>query len=622
MFFHRFCTATLVVFALTLPGARRSAADVPVSAEVVVYGGTPAGIAAALASAESGDRVLLVEPTRHIGGLVTSGLSHTDFRTYEGLTGAFLAFSRRVEADYRKNYGADSPQLRDCQRGTQAEPHVNERVFEQMLAEHSRLSLQKGWRLARATRTSKAGRARLTGAVFVDAGGTQHDVSARVFIDATYEGDLMAAAGVPWRTGREGRAEYGESLAPETADHQLQAYNFRVIMTPDPDRRVAVSKPDGYRREDFVEVLPLLQDGRIQRIFGYPSACIFKAQIPPLPNGIYDINDVSSGLVRLSMPGENLTWPNGSPEDRARIFAVHQRYHVGLLWFLQHDPEVPENFRKEAQQWGWSREQFTDNDHFPWQLYVREARRMVGLRVFTELDTNAAPGDARSVFQPDSIAMGDYGPNCHGTAHTGPRFGGRHNGEFYKRVAPYQIPYGTLVPREVDNLLVPGACSASHVGFCALRLEPIWMSLGEAAGIAAHQALANNVPVQNVPIAEIRRQQHRRGAATLYVSDVLPGHPDFQAVQWWGSLGGLHGLAPLTGEYGQRGKNIIGQYFEAFPNHAAELDRELDRSLLTRWLELAKASGISTDGLAEAKTRGQFIRRAAMNHTPSASRSE
>ncbi len=604
--------------ALTAPGD---------SWDVAVYGATPSGIAAAIAAADDGARVLLIEPTPRIGGLVTSGLSHTDFRTFEGLNGAYLDFARRVEAHYRAKYGADSPQVLASFRGTFAEPKVNLLVFEQLLAERQTLTLWTKRQLKRVlvepVVDSKL--RRIKSFTLVDQDGKTYDVSARIVIDASYEGDLLAAADVPWRVGREGRAEYGETLAPEQADDQLQAYNFRWIMTREPANRVAPVAPPGYRREDFVDVLPVLTSGQIARVFDYPSRCIFKAHEPVLPNGKYDINDVSRGLVRLSLPGKNLEWPTGDEATRARVFAEHVRDQVGLLYFLQNDAAVPERFRNEAREWGWCRDEFTDSNHLPPQLYVREARRMVGQHVFVERDADHAPGDARAVWHADAIAIGDYGNNCHGTHHEGPRFGGTHTGEFYRTVMPYQIPYGVLVPREIDNLLVAGAVSSSHVGFCALRLEPIWMSLGQAAGHAAGQIYAADKGVQQVDVQHLQRRLHAVGGATIYTSDVLPGHADFAAVQWWGTLGGLHGLHPQPAKPGQRGKNIHGQYFEAFPFHAVDLDKPLDEKLALRWHQLAGQAQIkvvlpSADGRA---TRGDFIRaawQAAVKPAPAATR--
>jgi hypothetical protein len=552
--------AALLGLALLLPGCAAPPGPGDDTADVAVYGATPGGICAALAAAREGRRVLLLEPGGRLGGMVTHGLSHTDFRTFEGITGIYLEFTRRVLEHYRKTYGPDSIEARDCFRGTQAEPSVNLAVFEAMIAEQAGLRVRRGWRLARVVKE---------GLRIVALEGSGPRAAALVFIDGTYEGDLMAAAGVPWRVGREARSEYGESLAPEQADGQLQAYNFRLILTQDPARRLPLPAPPGYRREDFLDVLPLLRDGRLKSVFCENTGGIYKAQKPAPARGVFDINDVSRGLVRLSLPGANLGWPDGDAAARQAIFQEHLRHNTGLLHFLQNDPEVPERFRQEAGSWGLVKDEFPDTGHLPGQLYVREARRMIGMRVFTERDVDHAAGDARAVFHRDSIGMGDYGPNCHGTAHEGPRIGGRHTGEFYKPVPPYQIPYGTIVPKEVPNLLVPVAASTSHVGFCALRLEPIWGSMGQAAGVAAHHSILRKRPVQELEPAEIQSRLHAAGAATIYVSDVLPGDPDFAAVQALGMRGGLHGRFPAPETPGRRGAKIAGQYYEAYPGHAA-----------------------------------------------------
>jgi hypothetical protein len=597
-----------------------AASDNAVSVDVLIYGGTPAGVAAAVAAASDGERVLLVEPTERLGGMATCGLAHPDFRTFEGLNGAFLDWTRRVERHYQKSFGPDSQQVIDCFHGTHAEPKVSLLVIEQMLAEQSRIQIWRAQWLATVQTTGTGEAKRIVSASFSDRMGTRRTVTAQEFIDATYEGDLLAAAGVTYRIGREGRSEYDESLAPQEADGQLQAYNFRLTATREAANRVLPTMPPGYRRDDFTGLLPLLESGRIKTVFGYPHDCLFKAQIPRLPNGKFDINDVSRGIVRLSLPGENGGWPEGDAATRRRIFDEHLQWDVGLLYFLQNDEAVPAKFRDESRQWGWCNDEFVDSNHLPPQLYIREARRMTGQYVFTEHDTDHAPDDARAVLRRDAVAMGDYGPNCHGTAHEGSRFGGKHTGEFYKSVSPYQISYGVLVPRDIANLLVPGACSASHVGFCALRLEPIWMSLGQAAGHAARLARTAHSSVREVSVEKLQSRLHADGAATIYMSDVPSGHPDFAAVQWWGTAGGFHGLAPLPKKPGQRGKNLIGQYYEAFPSHAAELDRPLDAALAERWRKLAVELRLPADRLPATDgrlSRGDWLREAWLLHSRS-----
>lgn len=576
--------------------------------DVLIYGATPCGIAAACAAADSGASVLLAEPTGRVGGMSTCGLSHPDFRTFEGLNGAFNEFRRRLTAFYTAKYGAASQQLEDTFRATHGEPHANLAAFETMLAARPSIDVVKDHYLTHVETDGTEAAPHISRLDFASPMGTDV-LPAKIYIDATYEGDLIAMAGVEYRIGREGRDEYDESLAPEQEDGQLQGYNFRLIATQDPENMIAPERPAGYRRSDYVDLLPLLDDGTIERVFGYPSKCVYKAHIPVLPNRKYDINDVSRAPVRLSLPGENLGWPDGDHAERQRIFDEHLRWNVGLLFFLQHDSDVPTKFQEEALSWGWCKDEFVENGGLPPQLYVREARRMVGLHVYTEQDTRDAEGDARAILHADAIAMGDYGHNCHGTAHEGPRIGGAHTGEFYKQIAPYQIPYGVLSPKKLTNLLSPGAMSASHVGFCALRLEPIWMSLGQAAGHAAAMCAAAGSAVQDAPVGQVRERLWSEGGATIYVSDVPPESPDFAAVQWWGSVGGLHGLAGPQPE--RRGKNIQGQYYEAYPGHAAELERQLNEELYARWNGIAAAAGVATEGLPGlGATRGEWIRQA------------
>lgn len=575
------------------------------STGICIYGATPGGFAAALAAAQSGENVLLIASGNHLGGLLTGGLSHSDFHSFEFLSGTFLKVTKKVKAYYMDTYGEEAPQVAASFEGTFAEPKVNLLVMKEMMAAFPNLTIIKEAGLYGVEKEGNA----IRSASFSKNDGI-FEIEAAVFIDATYEGDLMAMAGVPYEVGREGREKFGESLAPEEGDDELQGYNFRFCATKDINNRAPVLMPEGYQRADFLDLVPILESGDIQHVFGYPSKCLFKAHLPPLPNNKYDINDVSNGLVRLSMPGHNLGWPEGDKEQRQEIFEEHLRYNVGLLYFLQNDESVPENYQMEALEWGWCLDEFENTGHLPPELYVREARRMQGKYIYTQEDSDYySEDDARALFHPDAIAMGDYGNNCHGTRHVGPLIGVKHEGEFYNAVPPYQIPYGVLLPKNLNNLLVPVAVSSSHVGFTALRLEPIWMSLGQAAGHAAGLAVESRVPVQKVNISLLQDKLHKDGSATIYVSDVLSGDPDFLAVQWWGTQGGLHDLEPKP-QYGERGKNIHGQYFEAAPGHALHPEKALTGSTRLMWMALANKLGIPGEKLEGAQTRGDFIRKA------------
>ena len=573
--------------------------------DVLIYGATPGGIAAAVSAAKGGSAVILVEPTAVLGGMTSSGLSYTDFRSFEALTGFIQDFGQRVENHYRKKYGDDSPQVRDSWRGMHGEPSVNQLVLEGMIAEQPKIRVMNNLELtALETTKFELGRHKLVSATFTGGQGAV-TIEAGMFIDGTYEGDLMAMAGENYHVGRESRAQYGEPLAGDAkgqGDGQVQGYNFRLCMTQVEANKLMPVAPKGYKREDFAPVLPLIASGKVKRIFHEVHDGIYRYHI--LVNGKADVNDTPHAAVRLSMPDINDEWPEADAATRQRIFDEHVYYHVGLLYFLQNDPEVPETIRAEAREWGWCKDEFVETGGIPPQLYVREGRRMVGQKVFTGNDTVTAARDSRSKLHTDSIASADYIHNCHGTGRSGGRFDGKHEGEFFDFIQPYQISYGVIVPVKTENLLVPVACSASHYGFGALRLEPVWTSLGQAAGWAAHLALKDKVAVQDVGVPALQALLHKDRSATIYVTDVPTSSPDFPAVQWWGTRGGFHGLVDL--EKPRPWKIIKGQYFEPFADHEASLDLTLTPELRARWEKLLP-EGVT---VPEATSRGDWVRAA------------
>ena len=434
--------------------------------DVIVYSATPGGIAAAVSAAKGGQEVLLIEPTERIGGLLTSGLSYSDFRSFEAISGFYHDFAREVIEDYTGCYGADSPQVRDCFRGMLAEPSVNLRVFGKMIAARPEIKVVTGERLVAAeTGPFEAGRRRLLSVTTVSATGETTTHRAKVFIDGSYEGDLMAAAGESYHVGRESRAQYGEPMAGDRegrADGQVQGYNFRFIMTQVEENKLMAEAPEGYNREDFAGVLQHFESGKLKKVFDSGHHGIYRAHLPLLPSGKTGVNDTPHAPVRLSMPDINDAYPEATHEQRQEIIRAHQYYNVGLLHFLQHDDAVPAAVREDARSWGWCRDEFTETGGLPPQLYIREARRMVGQHVFTGNDTAQIPDDARGVLHRDAIAIGDYVHNCHGTGRKGSRYEGTHSGEFYKPVPPYQIAAGVIIPQKTANLLVPVACSASQ----------------------------------------------------------------------------------------------------------------------------------------------------------------
>jgi FAD dependent oxidoreductase len=536
---------------------------------VVVVGATPAGIAAAVHAAQGGFNVALVEATGHIGGATSGGLSPSDFRTYESLGGAWLDFMRRVERHYATTYGRDSQQVRDCWRGAYYEPRVARRAFEQMLAEQQ-VRVLTHHRLQTTTLAPSAGqRRRIVRARFLTGGDRAVELGARIFIDATYEGDLMAAAGAPHRQGSEARAEYNEPLAPLEANRHLMACNFRIPLTREPANRLPLSRPPDYDPRRYRKAVELIQSGQVRRRefggAGWVLDDFIRAR--PLPNGKADFNDRMGSPVSVKLVTECSEWPAANPvgpAGRARIYAKAKKQALGLFWFLAHDPALPDWVHAAMREWGLPKDEYPNNQHWTPQLYIREGRRMLGESVFTQHDCEPRPGSVRTRLQPDSVAIGDYSINSHGT-HYGAD--GRLLGVLSHPVRPWQVPYGVIVPRTVDGLLAPVAVSASHVGYCAIRMEPTWTALGQAAGIAAALSLRHGVEARAVNVPELQRRLHARGAKTIYISDVEADSPYFRAAQYFGLRGFLHDLIdPRTAtDWSRKPLSPVNQWTEAFP---------------------------------------------------------
>jgi hypothetical protein len=505
------CLGALLGLACTLSTASAVEA-LPVArpdeqAEVIVYGGTPAGVMAAVAAARLGHSVLLVDINAHVGGVVSGGLVASDMGDRDTLGGLSQEFFARIVKYYSEKYGATSKELKACRNGATFEPHVAELIFEQMLKEQPRIKLWRSCRyrgvLPEFDRAD--GSDRITGLVVDDlAAKTTRTFTGEVFIDASYEGDLMAGAHVPYRVGREGRAEFGEYLAgvgcgPQEqrglGDHRTMAYNYRVTVTPDTDNRVLFPKPGHYDPTPFIETYGRrAKEGRAKG-FGDFFTTLDKAH----PGAKYDAN-------WFDWPGNSEGYAEGSWETRDRIAARIRDRAQSLLYYTQNDPDLPASFRNESRKWGLPKDEFADSGHFPFQLYVREARRMVGAYVLREQDLT------QDRWKADGIATGSYGIDCHVVQML--REKGHLVPEHTRHVANnnYDIPYRSLVPPDVENLLVPVCCSATHVAYCSLRMEPVYMMLGHAAGAAAHLALAGKTSVQKVDAAKLRALLLAEGA--------------------------------------------------------------------------------------------------------------
>ncbi|MBI1357963.1 MAG: FAD-dependent oxidoreductase [Acidobacteria bacterium] len=615
---------------LVLLSACGSAPPEQPATDLLVYGATPSGVAAAVNGAREGLSVLLVQPDGHIGGLASGGLSNTDFKSFEALGGTFREFMQGVEDHYKAAHGPDSQQVIDSVLGGYYEPGVARAVFEKMLAEAG-VEVLLNHRVLQTQATAAQGPRRIESADFAKPDGGLAHLRARFFIDATYEGDLIAASGVPTRVGCEAKSEYGEPLAFDEANNYVQTYNFRVCLTEDPANRMPIEKPADYDRSRYAPILGYIAEGSLKSLsqLGDPRAYVLKVR--RIPNAKADFNDNFHTPISLSIENVNHPWPTGGPQVRQEIFDHYKSYSLGLFWFLANDEELPADWREEMSRWGLPRDEYADSGHWTPALYVREGRRMVGRRVFTQNDVAQAPGDARAVLQPDSVAIGDYSLNCHGVwapSPTEPQIG-----HFGVSIPPFQVPYGVMVPPEVENLLAPVPVSASHVGFSAIRMEPVWTALGQASGLGAAQALRQGLAAANVDVTALQLRLHELGAMTIYASDLAaertiprpawdpaggafqarvqqPGEASdlFRAAQFLGTKGFFHGLtaADAPAEPESQGRST-GQWGLRRPRHQVEPDRPLDPALAARWRELARtALGVEVDDLGSS-TRGEAL---------------
>ena len=547
----RLTVARLLLSFVAFGPAARAASNRVVEVDLCVYGGTSGGVIAAVQAARLGKTALIVEPGRHLGGMTAGGLSWTDVGNSDRV-GAIGGMARdvyeRIGAYYGQKPGTafDTPtkpeQVRlgvDYEKPPSLafEPHVAEAVFGELVRE-AKVSVEFGERLANVRKSDRRVREVVTASGLV--------VRAKMFLDATYEGDLMAAAGISYTLGREANAQYGETANgiqgpatnpragkfavaidpyarpgdPETgvlpyllrdeplgaigaADRRIQSYNFRVCLTDQPGNRLPLGPPAGYDANNY-ELLARWIGARLAA--GEQLTLRSFLKYDPLQHGKFDFNNrwpISTDFI-----GGADDYPEANAARRAEIARAHEAYLRGFFHFLANDPRVPKAVRDEMRRFGLCRDEFSDNAGWPHQLYVREARRMVSAFVMTEhhaRGTRAAP---------NSVGLGAYGVDLHAVRRIvvdGRPVNEGSNGVTVPR--PYPIGYGAIVPKpaEAENVFVTFALSASHVAFGSIRMEPVFMTLSQSAATAAVIAITDNVPVQQVDYAKLRDRLRAAG---------------------------------------------------------------------------------------------------------------
>lgn len=487
--------------------------------EVVIYGGTPSGVLAAVTASRGGASVVLLEQTGHLGGAIASGLTQTDLGNRATMGGYAREFFDRIHTYYRRD-AIDTRWV--------YEAHVAERVFNDMIDSTAvAVVLDAGIKAVEESGTKIL-------SVDTAAGHFRGDV----FIDASYEGDLMALAGVSYRIGRESRAEFGETLAgvlsaralieqPEgtsayltpspgptgSADDRVQSANFRMCFSMAPDR-VPFTEPQGYDPGRYALTVRYLQS--LEEAGTEPEMSMV-LKLYPLVRGEFDVNN--TGPFSTAIPGASWTLADATPAHRQAVEAWHASYDKGLVWFLASDPAVPASIRREMASYGWCADEWPDNDHFPWRLYVREGRRLVGEYVMKEADLDARATKA------SVVAIGSYRIDSHyisrwiedGVVYA--------EGALFEPYREYMIPYEAILPRspEATNLIVTTCLSSTHVAWAGLRMEPHLMMLGKAGGQAAVFAVQTGGAVQGIDVTALQRTLVGRGAVLALPPVTLSG---------------------------------------------------------------------------------------------------
>lgn len=522
--------------------------------DVVVYGGTSGAIAAAVQAKRMGKSVIVVSPDKHLGGLSSGGLGFTDTGNKATIGGLARDFYHRVWKHYDKpeawvqqkreeygNQGQGTPAIDGAER-TQwiFEPHVAEQVFEDWVRENEIPIVRDEW-LDRAKGVAKDG-TRIT-AITTLSGKTYRG---KMFIDATYEGDLMAAAGVEYHVGREANSKYGEQwngvqvgilhhrhhfgalekkispyvipgdpasgVLPRISteppgeygaeDKKVQAYCFRMCLTNDDSNRIPFAKPAGYDPKQYELLVRVFEAGWRETF----------EKFDPIPNHKTDTNN--HGPMSTDNIGYNHDYPDASYERRKEIIAEHTTYQQGWLYFIANDPRIPSDVQNEMKKWGLPKDEFQDNGGWSHQIYVREARRMVGAFVMSQNELQ------KKKPTPDSVGMGSYGIDSHNIQrYITPEGYVQNEGDIgVSTYGPYAIAYGSLVPKreQCDNLLVPVCVSSTHIAFGSIRMEPVFMILGQSAATAAAMAIDAGQAVQDVPYAKLREKLVADGQVLEY----------------------------------------------------------------------------------------------------------
>ena len=539
--------------------------------DIVIYGGTSAGISAAIQSSRMGKSVVLIEPTHRIGGLTTGGLGATDIGNKQAIGGISREFYQNIKKHYDDpiNWKWQSPEDYKKSRNTgnedamwTFEPSAALDVFTKIMAAES-IKLVFGERLNRETGVQKHG-AKIV-EIEMENGASYRG---KMFIDATYEGDLMAAAGVSYSVGRESNQEYGETLNGVQAnkisltlrktvshngvhhnfikgvdpyivkgepssgllpyiekggpgldgqgDNGIQAYCFRMTLTDHPGNRIPFTKPEAYKEPDYELLFRNYEaaEGTIEKMYTYGDPLVPWIN-SPMPNRKTDTNNQKG--FSTDFIGQNFDYPEASYQEREKIVEQHRTYQKGLMWTLAYHPRIPQKVRDVVSNWGTCKDEYESKDGWQNQLYIREARRMKSDYVMTQKNCEGID------VAEDAVGLAAYGMDSHHVQRYVDANGFVQNeGNIEASVpGPYPISYRAIIPKmnECNNLLVPVCVSSTHIGFGSIRMEPVFMVLGQSAATAACMAIDQKIALQDLPYSKLKIQLLEQGQLLFPLGD-------------------------------------------------------------------------------------------------------
>ena len=585
--------------------------------DLAIIGATPSGIASAITAGRKGLTVALISSNDQLGGILSNGLGVMD-RLYTGFRSPFFnEISENIINYYVDKYGENSEQVKVCKDTRLTfEPHVAEYVFNNLVEKNKNIKVLKSFIPNKADVKKNEIKSITLNSII---NNEEIKIIAKSYIDASYEGDLIALSGAPYTVGRESREEFNEPHAgrifsthgfgafpleaaegdlnldtfPVTSqlifsgstgegDKAIQSFTFRVCLTSDPKQKITIKKPQNYKRENYIGILESEKDSR-KKSHKLKSQLVvnniknYKIRGPRIPNDKISWNDGN-------LPEINHPYPEADYDTRINISNLHKEHALGLLYFFQNDEDVPKKIREESKKWGLPKDEFIDNENFPKEMYVREGRRIRGRYIFSENDASLSSDFERTPIQKDSVAIGDWPMDSH-ECNANRQAGSLADGKILlsEKTRPSQIPFRTLLPQKIDNLISTFCVSATHVAFGTIRVEPTLIQLGEVAGFASFEALNEKINVADLDLNRLQIKLLESNFEISFFNDLSHMNNYNKSINYLGSKGFF------TDYNSNKNKDISKSVAEQWAKGFVKLlDKDFDPNILAKNIYISK----------------------------------